>query len=86
MITVKTVVKCQVGIHARPSAMLVKLSDRYRSKIEIEFKGRTIGINSIIGLLGLGVKCNDEIVVKADGEDEVEAAAAVIELLQQSEI
>ena len=86
MNVVKTVVKCKVGVHARPASMLVKLSDEYRSKIEIEFKGKTIGINSIIGLLGLGVKCNDEIIVKADGEDEVDAVAAVIELLQQSEI
>lgn len=86
MKVVKTAVKCKVGVHARPAAMLIKLSDKYRSKIEIEFKGRTIGINSIIGLLSLGIKCNDEIIVKADGEDEVDAVAAVIELLQQNEI
>lgn len=86
MLTKKAVVKCKVGIHARPASMLVKLSDKYKSKIEIEFNGRTVRTTSIIGLLGLGAKCDDEIVIRADGDDEINAVDAVIELLKQSEI
>lgn len=82
----KTVVKFKVGIHARPASMLVKLSDKYKSKIEVEFNGRTVRTTSIIGLLGLGVKCDDVILVKADGDDEIDAVEGIIELLQQSEI
>lgn len=82
----ETIVKCRIGLHARPASMLVKLSDKFKSKIEIDDGNITVSIKSMIAILGLAVKNGSRVTVKAEGEDETAAVNAVIELLETEEI
>ncbi len=44
--------------------------------------GRKADGKSILQVLGLGVKCNQEIIIRADGAGEAEAVAALVNLVK----
>lgn len=71
-----------VGIHARPAGKLVKLAKGFESKITIEKEGgKSADLTKLMAVMGLGVKCGDNIIVTFDGADEEAAFTAVTELI-----
>ena len=64
------VIKDKLGIHARPAGMLVKLVKNYESNIEITKGDKTIGAGQLLKLMGLAVKCGEEVRVTVEGPDE----------------
>jgi phosphocarrier protein HPr len=71
----------KVGLHARPASMLVTTAGKYESNITIINGERSAMAKSMINMLALRVKMNDIITIQADGNDEKEAIAALIELI-----
>lgn len=65
------------GMHARPAGVLVKEAAKYQSSVTIEKDGKSGDAKRIFAVMGLGVKCGQQITVKVDGADEDEAAAAI---------
>ncbi len=61
------------GIHARPAGILVKKAGGYSSNIQLAKGGKKADAKRIFGIMGLGVKAGDEVVVEAEGEDEEKA-------------
>ena len=85
MVTFKYVIKDELGIHARPAGLLVNEAGKLGSKITIE-KGEKKGdAKKIFGLMGLGVKQNDEITVTVEGDTE-EADADVIKTFLENNL
>lgn len=74
------VVQNSKGLHARPTAKLVKVSEEFSSKIEISYKGLTVSAKSIMGILMLNARYGAEIKVQAEGQD-AQAALNAIETL-----
>lgn len=72
----------ELGIHARPAGLLVKLAAGYKSDIIISKGGKEANAKRIMALMGLGAVKGTEITVKVEGPDEGEAAAAVEEFLK----
>lgn len=68
------------GIHARPAGVVVKAATGFTSKITITKDGKEADAKRIFGIMGLGVKAGQEIIVKAEGDDE----AAAIEALEKT--
>lgn len=64
------VIKDEIGIHARPAGNLVKVLKDTKSTVTIECKGKRADAKKIFSLLSLAAKCNDEIKITIDGEDE----------------
>ena len=64
----------EVGIHARPAGLLVKEAKQYASKIVIQKGEKQAEATKLMAIMGLGVKCGDEITVQVSGEDEEHAA------------
>lgn len=64
-----------VGLHARPAGMLVKEVKKYESKVTITKEGKSSDGGKLMMLMGLGVKCGDEITVEVSGADEETASA-----------
>ena len=64
-----------VGLHARPAGMLAKEVKKYESKVTIIKEGKSSDATKLMMLMGLGVKCGDEITVEVTGADEETAAA-----------
>ena len=73
----------ETGLHARPASQLVQVASKYASDVSIEFNGNRTDAKSIIGLMGLGLKKDDEINVVADGHDAAEAVDAIANLIDQ---
>ena len=71
-----------IGLHARPASITVMEASKFKSKIDIESNGKTGNLKSIMNVMALGIQQNDEVIIKADGEDE-KAAIKAIELAMQ---
>lgn len=67
----------EVGIHARPAGMLVKEAKKYAASITIVKGEKKADARKLMVLMGLGVKCGEEVTVEVEGEDEETAAAAM---------
>lgn len=70
-----------VGLHARPSTVLVAGVTPFASDIQLEYKGKTVNLKSILGVMSLGVPTGEVVTIKAEGSDAEAAIAKVSELM-----
>ena len=80
----KYVIKDEQGIHARPAGSFVKAAAAFPCSITIGKDGKDVDAKRILGVMGLGVKCGQEIVIKAEGEQEEEAIATLSKFLEEN--
>ncbi len=81
------IVKNEVGLHARPAALFVKTANKFKSKIMVRNLTRdnkAVPAKSILSVLTLGVLCNHEIHVEAEGDDAEAAVAALTHLIESN--
>lgn len=71
------VIKDQLGIHARPAGLLVKEAMKFQAAIRLTKDDKEADAKRIFSVMGLGVKCEDQVTVSAEGSDEAEAIAAL---------
>ncbi len=67
-------VVADTGIHARPATLLVQTASKFSSDINLEYKGKSVNLKSIMGVMSLGV---------GQGADEAEAIAAIEETMKK---
>lgn len=67
------VIKDELGIHARPAGMLVKMAKQYESAVEIRKGEKNVRASQLLMLMSLGVKQGEEVTVSIEGEDEDQA-------------
>lgn len=72
------------GIHARPAGEFVKAAKAFSSSVKVEKGGKSVDAKKIFGLMGLGVKCGEEITVQVAGADEETAAAELETFLKEN--
>ena len=65
------------GIHARPAAQIVETCARFRCSITLIKDGFRANGRSILNIMLLAAEFGAAVWVEAEGEDEVEALAAV---------
>lgn len=82
MTEVTVVIENKTGIHARPASLFVQTAAGYKSKIQLEAKGKTVDAKSILMLMSLGLVQGTEVKIIADGEDEADAVKALKELIE----
>ena len=78
MIQKSVQIKLEGGLEARPVAMLVQVASQYDSSVYIESANMKVNAKSIMGMMGLGLNCDEAVTVISDCDDE-EAAVAGIE-------
>lgn len=71
----------RLGLHARPSAMFVKVCSRFRCEIWVEKDGERINGKSIMGLMMLAAGLGSRLTVTCDGPDEEKAMQEVEDLI-----
>lgn len=84
MVKERVIVKNETGLHARPASLLVKLTASFSSDIFFIKEGSQINGKSIMGIMAMAAQKGDEIEIVAEGSDEKEALAAIVNLFQQS--
>ena len=77
-------VKDELGVHARPAGLLVKLAKKYSSKITLEKNGKTCDMRKLMAVMGLGIKQGETITVTVEGEDEAIAADEIATFLSEN--
>ena len=77
------IIKDEIGMHARPAGMLAKTAKSFASKITVTAHEKTVDATKIMALMTLGAKCNDEIVIAADGTDEADAIASLKDFVEK---
>jgi phosphocarrier protein len=72
----------QAGLHARPSSLIVKLTQTFQSTIYFEKDNDQVNAKSIIGLLTLGAAFGTNLKIIADGPDEEIAVERLVKLFE----
>ena len=65
-------IKDEQGIHARPASILAKEAKKYESSITISKGEKTVDVTRLMAVMGLCVKCGQDVRVEIDGADEQE--------------
>ena len=66
----KYVITDDQGIHARPAGLLVKEAKNFESKIMLVKDGKSAEATKLMAVMGLGVKCGQNVEVTVEGADE----------------
>ena len=64
----------RLGLHARAAAKLVTAATGFNSNIELAKNGQKVNAKSIMGVMMLAASRGTELVIIANGSDEVAAA------------
>ena len=71
------------GLHTRPAATLVKIAAKFKSDFFIIKDGMEINGKSIIGVMTLAAEKGSELKLVFNGEDEEEAAKAIVDYFKR---
>lgn len=82
MVTKTVVIANRAGIHARPAAMIVKVANKFSSEITLSKDDDEVNAKSIMGIITLAATYRTELVLKASGTDEEEAAEALCKVFE----
>jgi phosphocarrier protein HPr len=80
-VTKEVTIQNRLGLHARPSAMFVKLCARFKSEIWVEKDGERVNGKSIMGLMMLAAGLGSRLRITCDGEDEGVAMLEIEQLI-----
>lgn len=80
MIKKKITIENSSGLHARPSAALVKLASKFKSDFFIHSYGYRVNGKSILGVMTLAAEQGAELELELNGPDEEEALKAIEDL------
>lgn len=73
------------GLHARPAATLATEAAKFASKIEVRNAskdGDFKDAKSMIAIMNSGITQNDEVELRAEGDDEVAAVDTLVALIE----
>ncbi|MGL4799167.1 MAG: HPr family phosphocarrier protein [Cellulosilyticaceae bacterium] len=73
------------GLEARPAALFVQIASKYESHISVVVQEKQVNAKSIMGMMSLGSIKGANLDLMVDGEDEREAADALIKFLSTEE-
>ncbi|MDO4521894.1 MAG: HPr family phosphocarrier protein [Eubacteriales bacterium] len=83
MVSRAYIIKNKAGLHLKPAARLCTEAIKYQSTIKLSFGNTTTNAKSVLNVLSACVKCNDEIILSCDGEDENEAIESIGKLIEE---
>lgn len=78
-------VVAETGIHARPATLLVQTASKFASDITLEYKGKSVNLKSIMGVMSLGVGQGADVTISAEGADADDAIAAISETMEKED-
>ncbi len=82
----KAIVKDPVGLHARPASVMVQEANKFESEITISCGEKSGNLKSIMSIMALGVKTQEEITIVAEGADAEAAIEAIKTALETNDV
>ena len=74
----------EMGLHMRPSEKLVRLASRFQSEVFMRRDDVEVNAKSLLGVLMLAAETGTTIAIRAEGPDEDEAVAALVQLVEEN--
>ena len=71
----------KLGLHARPSAMLVTSAAKYQAEVYFTKNGLRVNGKSILGVMMLAAESGSELIIECDGPDEEAAMAELVQVI-----
>ena len=81
MISREVTITNTIGLHARPATFFIQKANSFKSSIWVEKEDRKVNAKSLLGVLSLGIAQGMTVTLLADGSDEDEALAGLVELV-----
>ena len=75
-----------VGLHARPATVAVNAASKFKSEVKVYYKGRTVNMKSIMGVMSLGIPTQSEITISCEGDDEDSAVKTIEDVLRAQKV
>lgn len=82
MKTITITVHEKEGLHARPAGILSKTAKTFQSKISMTKGEKTVDVTRLFAVMGLAVKCGEQITITCEGADEEVAFKAMEDVLE----
>ena len=79
----RVVVKWRAGLHARPAVEVVKIANKFKSKVTIRKDDMEVDGKSIFGIMMLGAAYKTTLFLIIDGIDEDDATNAILSLFEE---
>jgi multiphosphoryl transfer protein len=73
------------GLHARPAALLARRAKGVAASITLRAHGRETDARSVVGIMALGVRHGDELLIQAEGEGAPQAVAQILVALEEAQ-
>lgn len=83
---ISVVVIDPVGLHARPATVAVNAASKFKSEVKITYKGRSVNMKSIMGVMSLGIPTQSDVTISCEGEDEDVAVKTIEEVLRVQKV
>ena len=77
-------VQALVGLHARPAMVLAQKASRYKSRIDISYKGKTVNAKNVMEILTLRAHQGADVLFTIVGEDEDLSALELLECCKKN--
>ena len=77
----KVKISYKPGLHARPATIIAQKANDYDSDIILKSESAQANLKSLLGVLSLGVGYGEEVIVRAEGDDEKEAVERIVKFI-----
>lgn len=78
------VMQTKEGLTSQNAMKLVKMASSFKSRIHLEKENKKIDAKSIMGVISLGVKYNESVIVIINGDDEKKAMEEIEKLFENN--
>lgn len=72
----------KLGLHARAAAKFVSTASSFSSSIKVEYNAKKVDGKSIMSVMMLAAAKGSQIVIEAEGDDEEQALAGLVSLIE----
>ena len=83
MVEQQVVIQNRLGLHARACSVFVKEAAKYASHITLAREELEVNGKSILGVMMLAAERGAELLLRAEGADETQALAALVQVVNE---
>ncbi|WP_397539427.1 HPr family phosphocarrier protein [Rummeliibacillus pycnus] len=69
------------GLHARPCTLLVQAVTPFSTEVQLSYKGRSVNMKSIMGVMSLGIPSGSTITISSEGTNADKLLAKVASVI-----
>jgi phosphocarrier protein NPr len=73
----------KAGLHARPVSLIVKEAAHFKASMQLVRGEKVADLKGVLGLMMLGAKYGERLLLRAEGPDAAEALEAVAALIER---